>query len=207
MKHYYFLLFLFFFYCSCSTSNSNSQREKAIAKQTEAVNVFFDVTYKNRDADSLQLAMTLIDESIAIDTTWLVSYQTKVKFLNINGKYEEALNVLELAFNRQLEKEYPDLFILRGIQYDKLNQSELALADYKAAFDAFDTKIKENPNDIHALSAQALLVILSEDTAQGFNAYEKILAKSIEDTDRAAIEMFIKNMRNMSRDEIIELFY
>jgi hypothetical protein len=72
-----------FVLCFLSCSNATPlNREKAIEKQVEAVNIHFDAIakdYQNRDS-LFQVALALISESLALDSTYLLAYQTKYQF-------------------------------------------------------------------------------------------------------------------------------
>jgi tetratricopeptide (TPR) repeat protein len=149
------------------------------------------------------MAMNLIDESIALDSTYMLAYQTKARFLKGQNQYKEALEVINLAFQHHLEKDNPVLFLNRAILYENLNLTELAKTDYNAALPHYDQWIKKHPNDYNALNMRAMVIFLYKGKEAGIQTYEKLLDKPLNDIEREEIKIFMREIKNKSRKEII----
>ena len=188
---------------SCS-GNQQRDREKAIAKQVESVYVYMDAIYKSFSKDSLILAMDLIDESIALDSTYVLAYQTKADFLKREKQYEEALQVINIAFNQHLEVENPILFLNRGIIYDKLGRIDLAKADYEAAIPIYNEWAERSPDDFNALIIRIALIYLLKGSESGILACEQSLNKQLNDWEQKEIETYLDMFQNKSRSEFVE---
>ena len=187
--------------CSC---NQQQSREKAIAKQVESVDVYMNAIYVNFSKDSLLLAMNLIDESIALDSTYVYAYQTKADFLKKEKQYEDALDVINLAFNRHLEIKNPVLFLNRGIIYDKLGRIELAKADYETAIPIYNKWIEKSPNDFNALIIRVALIYLLDGSESGILEGRQLLDKQLKKPEREVVQMYLDMFQNKSRSEFVE---
>jgi tetratricopeptide (TPR) repeat protein len=208
MKQYFLFILFSLLFCSCSSSNSQSTRkQQAIDKQINAVNMFMNARYANFNQDSICLAIALIDESIALDSTYAWGYLTKSRFLKEQGLYEESLDVINLAFRLHLENDKPILFLYRGILYEKLHKKELAQADYQAAIPLYDQYIEQNPNNYDALNTRILLLFLLNGKEEGLRYYAELLeTQKLKKSEQQEVKQFISRLKNESRDEIIDSF-
>jgi tetratricopeptide (TPR) repeat protein len=198
------LLIISFWTCSNSPSAQSLDREEAMGKVNEAIAIYVN-SFLNNYKDSVVFALNLLDESIAMDTTYLLAYEHKKRILNAQGRYSEALDVIELMLRRASDKQMPDIFLLRGIQHDKLGQPELAELDYQKSVVLFDKKIQQNPNDVVVLSGKAIALFFSKDGREaGISIFEDILSnKTWTDIEHAQYEMVLDGLKTDSREKII----
>jgi len=200
---YFFTLWCSTFFC-CGNNVAQDLREKATAKHNEAVKVYMEAKLKNFSADSIQLAMDLINESVVIDSTYVWAYQTKIQFLTNNNQYEDALDVINSAFNCGLEKDNPILFCKRGILYEKLNQPNHAKTDFFQAIPLYNKWIERYPDDYNALSIRAIMIYLADGKEAGIQAYNELLNKPLKDIQRKDVEMILSMITTGNRNKIIE---
>jgi hypothetical protein len=196
--------------CSDLSASSGLNRVKAVEKQKEAFMLQWDTVtqhFKN-NADTLQMALYLLDESISLDTTYLSAYQTKINFLNHAREYAKALDVCNLVFSRNLEKDRPECFLIRGMLYDKLNRHEQAADDYKTGISVCEEKLENAPDDFKILSDRALLFLLLEGKERGLQEFGLLLEKPLSKIDRKTTEMLLQDIaKRESSDDFIEFLY
>jgi tetratricopeptide (TPR) repeat protein len=193
---YYFVVLLGLFSCSSNSHN----REKAIAKQGEAANMYMHGILESNQ-DSIRKAISLLNESIALDSSYMFAYSTKAGILNDQGRYIESLAVLNLALRRQDD---PYIFIQRGILNEKLNNMEAAKPDYKKAISLFDKMIAEDAHNFPALTNRAFALYLYENKELGIQALEKIRDKPLSEVEKKQLDALLKMLSELERDEIIK---
>ncbi|GHU63158.1 hypothetical protein FACS1894160_3150 [Bacteroidia bacterium] len=105
--------------------------------------VYLNAVFKEGfQQDSIQRAISLIDESIALDSTYRLAYPTKVTFFDVQSKFTESVAVINSALRHNQED--PDLFIVRGILNEKLNCFDASKSDYSKAISLFDKMIEKD---------------------------------------------------------------
>nr|WP_302830322.1 tetratricopeptide repeat protein [uncultured Bacteroides sp.] len=108
----------------------------AIAKNNEAVRLYWH-------RDSIEKAFRLLDEAIAIDSTYILAYGNKVSWLDKLGRQEEALEMVD-----KVQKYIPNdplWYGQRGILLYKLNRPEEAHAEFLQALQLLEKKMKDVP--------------------------------------------------------------
>ncbi len=204
----YFFLFFLLCICACSNTNSSlaSNRDKAIDKQKEASSIYCKIVLKQTEADSINVVLNLLNESIALDSTYSLAYSTKIQVLNSYGQYEEALKVIQLAIDRNLSETNPELIVGRGIQYDMLNQPEKALQDYQRAIELFHKQSEKDPDNYNSIATQEFLHFLMGEEERGIQNLKEILKKPLPAEERTSIEILLNTLQNNNKKEVIEQF-
>ena len=199
---FYFVLVLNFYSCTYSSPPTQPNRNQAIAKQEEAWVIFRNIVTNQTCQDSIQVVIDLLDESIALDTSYLVAYSTKVNVLNAQGKYTEAMEVIQLAIERDLAENTPEFIVGKGIQHDLLDQPELAMIDYKNAIIAFDKKYEPDTN--YLLTTKALLHFLLGEEIKSIQDLKSIMDKNLSEAERISAEILLQSLQNKNREQFIE---
>ena len=111
---------------------------KAVEKNNQSVKTagFFN------DSDSLNKAIHLSDEAIALEPSYKLAYANKIKYLMALGQKEKALQTM-----LQMEKFSPDdpYYILgKGMMLEENAKKSLAMDAYKQAASLFEKRLKEN---------------------------------------------------------------
>jgi tetratricopeptide (TPR) repeat protein len=196
----YSFVLLIFFPCFCNSQN----REKAIEKQKEAVNMHMNAIFKEgHNQDSIQKSISLLDESIALDSTYLLAYFSKVQFLDEQGRFTESIAAINSALRHQ---EDPGLYFVRGILNEKLNYFDASKSDYSKAISLFDKMIEKDTNNFYALSNRAFVLYLYENENVGIQALEKIRDKPLNEVEKKQLDVMLKMVSESGRDEIIKNF-
>ena len=114
---------------------------KAVEKNNQSVKTagFFN------DSDSLNKAIHLSDEAIALEPSYKLAYANKIKYLMALGQKEKALQTM-----LQMEKFSPDdpYYILgKGMMLEENAKKSLAMDAYKQAASLFEKRLKEKPTE------------------------------------------------------------
>ncbi|MDR1738029.1 MAG: hypothetical protein LBR66_04320 [Candidatus Symbiothrix sp.] len=187
-----------FWACEKATrqSSKTKNRELAIAKNNEAVQMVFDLRrHSNLHGDSLALVLSLLDESIQADSSYLLPYSLKIRLLNEQNQLTDAMLSIDDAMRHSTNN--PDLYLVRGLQYEKMQAPDKAQTDYRQALLLSEKQMladttKYYPRFVYAfasyllhgqqagldaLAPLKLLDLTAQETAQ-LDSYIKIIATS-----------------------------
>ena len=122
---------------------------KAVEKNNQSVKTagFFN------DSDSLNKAIHLSDEAIALEPSYKLAYANKIKYLMALGQKEKALQTM-----LQMEKFSPDdpYYILgKGMMLEENAKKSLAMDAYKQAASLFEKRLKEKPTEANLTGIQS----------------------------------------------------
>lgn len=131
----YCILFLFLL-GSCITF-AQEYVPAAIEKNNQAVKLMFH-------PDSLEKAILLLDEAIAIDRSYVLAYTHKSQCLDRLGRVPEALQTCLSAEEYALENPY--YYTLKGIYLEKNGKVEDAHNAYQKSFMLFGEELKKKPD-------------------------------------------------------------
>ncbi|WP_288088272.1 tetratricopeptide repeat protein [Bacteroides acidifaciens] len=134
MKNYC-ILFLFLF--SSSITFAQEYVPTAIEKNNQAVKLMFR-------PDSLEKAILLLDEAIAIDSSYVLAYTHKSQCLDRLGRVQEALQTCLSAEKYALENPY--YYTLKGVYLEKSGKVEVAHKAYQKSFMLFGEELKKKPD-------------------------------------------------------------
>ena len=79
----------------------------------------------------LEKAREDIDQSIALDPENAWAYRNKGRWYHVNGLYEDALRLYDLALTK--DTFIQNIFIYRGDTYMAMGEKELACREFKKA--------------------------------------------------------------------------
>ncbi|MDR0427014.1 MAG: hypothetical protein LBH12_00265 [Dysgonamonadaceae bacterium] len=186
------------------TQSAKEKRLKATAKRTEALNLYSrSLITMNLNDSVIQQVIDLLDESIAIDEEYALSYFSKAGMLSKLNKNEEGVNVLTSGL-KAIKKDDVDLLTLRAILYERLGNDDLAKQDYTSLKQLFDKILDKEPNSFYALSNRAVIVSLDEDKEKGLAELNKIDPNRLNEKESIQFRFLEKTLANDTRSEIIE---
>nr|WP_302830320.1 tetratricopeptide repeat protein [uncultured Bacteroides sp.] len=183
MRTYFFIFMLF------GTSVAMAQQRyspTAIAKNDEAATLYL---HHSEIKDSLEKAFRLLDEAIAMDSTYIMAYNNKVNWLDILGKPEEALEIIDKAKKYMLDNPY--WYGQRGILLDKLKRPKEAHIEYLQALQILEEKMKATPtpSDFYNYLFFRCLV---DNKQLSDKEVEDLIPTSFTETERKDFELLMK---------------
>lgn len=144
---------------SIDTTEEKSQQliDSAIVKNNEAVMLYLHAMGR---VDSLNKAINLLDEAIAIDPKCFVAYTNKVQYLNELGKTKEAQNFNDLALTKFPESQ--DLYFRQGLFYETEGLLDLAQKSYNQSLAYYDRAIEKKSDDFGLIISRVLIKMFAE---------------------------------------------
>nr|WP_302830321.1 hypothetical protein [uncultured Bacteroides sp.] len=134
------IIFIFMLFGASVTMAQQQYSPAAIAKFNEAGVLYL---HHRSVKDSLEKAFSLLDEAIAIDSTYMKAYDYKVNWLDRLGKQEEALEIVDKV--KKYTPNNPLWYGQRGILLYKLKRPEEARAEFLQAVQLLEKKVKATP--------------------------------------------------------------
>ena len=134
IKNHY-ILFLFLIYSSIVIAQEYVPA--AVEKNNQAVKLMFR-------PDSLEQAVLLLDEAIAIDSSYVLAYMHKAQCLDRLKRFPEALQTCLSAEKYALENSY--YYTLKGVYLEKNGDVEAAHIAYQKSFMLFGEELKKTPH-------------------------------------------------------------
>lgn len=131
--------------------------DSAIVKNDEAVMVFLGGI---GNVDSLNKAINLLDEAIAIDSQCFVAYTSKIQFLNELGETKEAQNFNDLALTKFPESQ--DLYFQKGLFYEREGLLDLAQKSYNQSLVYYDKAIEKKSDDFGLILNRVFVKMFAE---------------------------------------------
>jgi tetratricopeptide (TPR) repeat protein len=200
-----FHLFPLFFFCIgvFSCSNRENNRIRATEKCSEAVKIYYSAFFTH-NSDSIKVALSIMDEVVALDSSYISGYLIKSKMLTEQDSLSESLKVLTRGLSSNPNN--PDLFLVRGIVNDKLNNLDLAKIDYQQAICLFSKITDEEPHDFSALQGHILAIMLLQGNEAGRKELRRVenqLAASEEGKNHLKI---ISDILSSTKERFLENF-
>ena len=165
---------------------------KAVEKNNQSVKTagFFN------DSDSLNKAIHLSDEAIALEPSYKLAYANKIKYLMALGQKEKALQTM-----LQMEKFSPDdpYYILgKGMMLEENAKKSLAMDTYKQAASLFEKRLKEKPTYVFVL-------FLRDNKNYSLDEIEKEYLQIFSPAIRQHTKKLIDELSNKREDVIHEM--
>lgn len=133
--------FIFLLLCIC-TDFVIAQSPQAIEKNVQAVNTIHGHI---GNADSINKAISLLDEAIAIDPSYKLAYGNKAQYLLMLGEKKRALDtILQI---KEIASEDPFYLLYKGMLLEANGNKAMALEDYTKGTLLFEKNLKENPTE------------------------------------------------------------
>lgn len=158
----------------------------AIAKFNEAAMLSVHYGYEK---DSLKKVIRLLDEAIALDSTYLKAYDYKVNWLDKLGRQEEALEIVD-----KVQKYIPNDPLWhgqKGILLDKLNRPEEAHAEFLQALQLLEKKMKDVPT-VNDFFNYLFIKRTVDDKELSNKEIEDLIPASFTEKERQDVELRLK---------------
>ena len=203
-----FLLLLSLTAFSCYRS-VNHQREKAIEMRNNALEFYVNLSLTTSaltDTERTQRIISLLDESIALDSTYSWSYALKAQILKDEKRYMEAIDLVDKALQYRFEDDDYTIsgrYLMKGVLYEKMDSLELSKSNYLSAIHIIDSRIQKDSLDFIALLNRASLEVFIEDENSALEKLEKLRNKKRSEEEYRQIDFLIDGIKK-GRSEIVE---
>lgn len=177
MKKLLILVILLF---GCTNSNN---REKALYYNNLAINLMM----KDNSYNSALKAIQYLDSAIALDPSFLTAYSNKVNYLFYLKKFEEAIDVLNLAEN--INPVLSEIYLNKGLAYNALGKTDESKSNLLYCMKLSSSFLTYNEK-INYFSAYTILY--------GKESALKKLEKSVE--EKKINEKDLKEIKNFIND-------
>ena len=159
---------------------------KAVEKNNQSVKTagFFN------DSDSLNKAIHLSDEAIALEPSYKLAYANKIKYLMALGQKEKALQTM-----LQMEKFSPD---------EENAKKSLAMDAYKQAASLFKKRLKEKPTEADLMN-YVFVLFLRDNKNYSLDEIEKEYPQIFSPAIRQHTKKLIDELSNKREDVIHEM--
>lgn len=169
---------------------------KAVEKNNQSVKTagFFN------DSDSLNKAIHLSNEAIALEPSYKLAYANKVKYLMALGQKEKALQTM-----LQIEKFSPDdpySISGKGMMLEENAKKSLAMDAYKQAASLFEKRLKEKPTEADLMN-YVIVLFLRDNKNYSLDEIEKEYPKIFTPSVRQFTEELMDKFSNMKREDAI----
>lgn len=215
---YNFLLFLLFVssftFIACSPSNKVEERDRkqAIDKKDEALFLYINPTIEPelRGTDRTQKIMSLLDQSLSIDSTYISAYSLKAQILNDERSYIEAIDVLNKAFRYEKfitsNREYVvlGLYLMKGILFEKLDSIKYAQDNYRKAILQMDLVLQKDSSNFNALLNRDYLEIFISDEDAALEKMNQLQKKDLTKEEHRQVIFLIDMLKSLGRTGIVE---
>ena len=158
---------------------------KAVEKNNQSVKTagFFN------DSDSLNKAIHLSDEAIALEPSYKLAYANKIKYLMALGQKEKALQTM-----LQMEKFSPE----------ENAKKSLAMDAYKQAASLFKKRLKEKPTEADLMN-YVFVLFLRDNKNYSLDEIEKEYPQIFSPAIRQHTKKLIDELSNKREDVIHEM--
>ena len=154
------------------------------------------------DSDSLNKAIHLSDEAIALEPSYKLAYANKIKYLMALGQKEKALQTM-----LQMEKFSPDdpYYILgKGMMLEENAKKSLAMDAYKQAASLFEKRLKEKPTEADLMN-YVFVLFLRDNKNYSLDEIEKEYLQIFSPAIRQHTKKLIDELSNKREDVIHEM--
>lgn len=203
MKNAFLLLLCLYASLAIGQTTHSTFSEKAIKKNNEAVSTYLKAYGRT---DSLNKAVRLTDEAIAIDSSYAPAYINKAQYLNVLGKTLDAFNVISEAQRKTGED--PQLNLFKGVLSEKLGKKECATDFYNQAIVGYEKQLKGKPDDYVLLMNRAFVKMLigsGDDATQEFKSLENKFKENSK--EQKQLRLLMKVLLPFDRERFIRDFW
>lgn len=189
--------FIFLLFCVSTSFAIAQYSPKAIEKNTQAVKT---VMLHIDNPDSLNKAIRLLDEAIAIDPSYKLAYENKAHYLMAQGQKENALKTLLQI--EELASQDPYYVLGKGLMLEENAKKERAMEAYKQAVSLFETRLKEKPNEADLMN-YVFALFLRDNKYYPYEEIEKKYPDLIKSSARDFTIEIIDSLCKMKREDMI----
>ncbi|MDH8702147.1 tetratricopeptide (TPR) repeat protein [Dysgonomonadaceae bacterium PH5-43] len=204
--------------CSKTEVAQHEYNREAIAKRDSALFIYtgFDTNKKLEegrqdeifsDEERAPIAMSLLSESISLDSTYIYSYTLKAQLLKDEGRYIEGIEVMEDAFRYTkgyMEDNIVRIHLIKGILYELMDSTSLAKENYYSALTQFDLITKDNPSDICNMINRIVLENFYNEEELALEKLKDLKKRKLSERDIILVNNIIEYFENNSRAELVE---
>jgi tetratricopeptide (TPR) repeat protein len=190
MKKVFFIVFLL---ALIACHHQKKIDEKALALNKKATDTFLR-NFEN--ADSLHLALSIIDSAINIEPKYVNFYNMKISILSELNKYDQIISVYDKIL--QLRKNNYFFLLGKGIAFEHLNNLDSANYYYHLALDHFEDMKWKTGADKNA--EKVILYGILKDTVN-FNIQLDLYKKKY--SNEKGFDLMYENLKTFDRNEII----
>jgi tetratricopeptide (TPR) repeat protein len=190
------------------------KRRPAFEKTTEAQLMFFDhrIEPTLKDSERNQKSISLVDEALAIDSTYINAYVLKAQMLNNDSLFQDAMDVVDKAFQYTdyIEKENKigktvGLLLLKGLLLERMKYPEQAKDFYEKIIAVYDSLLQKEPSLLQAQIHRAYFEVLISDE---FAARKKLIEiksrnKKLSKEEMHQLDFLIEMLDQETREEIV----
>lgn len=189
--------FIFLLFCVSTSFAVAQYSPNAIEKNNQAVKI---VMLHISNPDSLSKAIRLLDEAIAIDPSYKLTYENKSKYLMAQGHKEDALKTLLQI--EELASQDPYYVLGKGLMLEENAKKERAMEAYKQAVTLFEKRLKEKPNEADLMN-YVFALFLRDNKYYPFEEIEKKYPNLIKSSERDFTKEIIDSLSKMKREDMI----
>ncbi|WP_329904014.1 tetratricopeptide repeat protein [Porphyromonas pogonae] len=187
-------------------AQNKTKEALAMKKNAEAVDFYIE----NMDNPTeIRKAITMLDEAIAIDPDYDMSYLNKAQYLSICGDTQKAITVLEAAVKRFPESSRFSFSL--GMLYEKIGHTAQAKTAFKQAllkFEAYAQKEKIDKNVADAERAY-LNFFIDHNVTEALNKLNDVAAQQ-KDADKYSADntkYYIDELSQSSYQDIVSRYW
>lgn len=205
------LLFIVLVLGSCSDSDKeNNQTKKStthtpdsvvLALNDKAVKLIGEAAISTDSLNGLlyDSAIIYLDEAIDIDSLYLLAYTNKAQALQRKGFLKESLQVLGLV--ETIKPDFAEVIMAQGFIMEKMGNFEFSKQKYEKALQAYEDRLKKDPNNEKAQSDIAFLYIFLKDKNVALGEIRNLL---LENPESEQLKLMERVIMNIDREKFIE---
>ena len=200
-------LILTFVIISSGMSNCQNKLDNSnIKKSTEDLIRMNDYAVKlstidNNNKDSTLKALSILNEVIRIDSTYLIAHNNRLSVLIKLREREKALSQINKIIS--IRKEDSSLYMIKGHILEKLNLKKEANKEYSIATTLCEKQIKENPKNV-SLKTTLLMIHGFTQSAESVRAEYEALKK--EYPSEPKVTMMEDIIMKFNKGEFLEMY-
>lgn len=146
-------------------------------------------------------AITYLNQAIEIDSLYLLAYTNKAQALQRKGSLEEALEVLNQV--EIIKPDFAEVLMGQGFLLEKMGKMELAEQKYRQAFEAYNKRLENDPENDKVQSNIAFVYIFLEDKDKAIGEIQSLILENPESEQLKMMEGLIKDF---DRKKFIEQY-
>ena len=172
---------------------------QAVEKNNEAVG--YIQRFQTDNPDSVQRAIDLLDEAIAIDPSYRLAYSNKIQFQMYLKDKEGALETFSQL--ERLGALDPVRLLYKGMLRELNGRKKEAMDVYAQVVSLFRKQLGEKP-DVTVLMNYALAVYLKDGKKYAYDDLNKKMPEEMASGKNDVMRGFLDKVYGWKRDEVVE---
>ena len=208
-----FLLFIFLSFNVCTHDKINQEKRKqAFETKEKAYLLYINPTIEIMltGKERTQKILSLLDQSIAVDSGFMPAYSLKAQVLSDDSCYFEAIDLLNQALLREdqidsdMESLLPRMYLQKGILFEKLHSIESAQENYSKAIFMLDLTLQKDSLNFQASLNRSFLHIFVNDENAAVEDLKILRNRNLSDEEYYQIDFMIDMIEKTNRSEIVK---